>query len=130
MEGALEAVLGGINQDTIIWLVTDNILDSSQSAESQRAKRFYTALKKDSRIKGLVAYPIHEAESCSWMCGTSMIAYGIYVSPKSELSDAQFRAVMGQEPDSTAALESGLLWNPQLQELSKKSQCEEAGGQT
>ncbi|MEC7985275.1 MAG: hypothetical protein VX278_08930, partial [Myxococcota bacterium] len=129
MQEALEKVQSNIDEDTMVWLMTDNIIDYSASEleteEAQRNKRFYDYINDQKDIAAIVTYPLNYGAGCSWMCGTSMFTYGMYFSKKEEsLSIARY--IDGAVAEQDTPLSDGLLWNPVLQRLAKKTACKDS----
>lgn len=117
---ALDAAIAAVSDDeAILWLITDNIVDTEGGAvadpEARLTTEFYRALDADPRVQMISAYPIFRAESCSWMCSTSLFAYGMYVSPFERPSSAEFHRLGGTTDGGPTA--DGLLWSTLLQKL-------------
>lgn len=117
-EKALRSVLEAIPDEAVVWLVTDNIVDQGDGVvsgeDARRNLDFYNTLQRDSRIQMIAAYPLHKADSCSWMCGTSLFVYGFYVSRFQRPESAEFHRLGGTTPDGGGPTRSGLLWNEAL----------------
>jgi len=83
MKEALMEAIEAVEEDTMIWLITDNILDEplddAHSEEAQRNKAFYDYLNSESRIQAIASYPMSSQESCHFIslfqrspsCGSS-----------------------------------------------------------
>ena len=119
---ALRQVIEAVGDEAILWLVTDNIADSGTAVvsaeDARRNLAFYRLLKDEPRLQMVSAYPLLLAEDCSWMCGTSLFAYGFYLSPFERPESAEFHRLGGTSPGGSGGPASGgLLWNPDLQAL-------------
>ncbi len=117
---ALEAALAAVSDDeAILWLISDNIVDTGGGTvadpEARLTTEFYRALDADPRVQMISAYPIFRAESCSWMCSTSLFAYGMYVSPFERPPSAEFHRLGGTTGGGPTA--DGLLWNEAMRQL-------------
>ena len=119
---ALQKVINAIEDDAIVWLVTDNLTDAGPSEEAQNNKAFYNLLKSDDRIRAVLGYPINLSTPESWLCGRSLFAYGMYVS-KSQPKDQTVRLLLGEGASEQSA-QNGMLWNTKLAEISKKYSCQ------
>lgn len=80
-------------RDGVLWIVTDNIIDTgvgdlSQEAEYNRA--FYQKLKSDPRWQVVYAYPVHQAD---WLCGSTLLVYGMYYSSRERIDQVDYRAL-------------------------------------
>ncbi|RMH18002.1 MAG: hypothetical protein D6696_14185 [Acidobacteria bacterium] len=117
---ALETAIEAVSDEAILWLVTDNIVDVGggvvSAEDARRNLDFYEALKSEPRLQMVVAYPLSEAEPCSWMCGTSLFVYGFYVSRFERAPPAEIQR-LGGTGEGLEASPRGLLWNRDLQAL-------------
>jgi hypothetical protein len=124
----LETVVGSINDDVVIWLLTDNLVDKKSlgttSAEANFNREFYDYLKTEPTIKAVLGYPL---KSPSVFKDRSLMLYGIFHS-KGNPSSQQIRHVMG-EGASSASAKKGLIWNPALGSKSKSYSCNPATNQ-
>ncbi len=112
--------------EAIVWLVTDNIVDTGgagvSAEDAQRNLAFYNTLKVDPRIQMIATYPVLEAQTCSWMCGTSLFVYGMYVSAFERPDSAASHRLGGTEPagantGGSGPTADGLLWNAALRDV-------------
>ncbi|HYN20586.1 MAG TPA: hypothetical protein VE078_06475 [Thermoanaerobaculia bacterium] len=125
----LEAALAAVSDDeAILWLISDNIVDTEGGAgadpEARLTTEFYRALDADPRVQMISAYPIFRADGCSWMCSTSLFAYGMYVSPFERPSSDEFHRLGGTTGGGPTA--DGLLWSTALQKLAAEYSGEAA----
>lgn len=133
-EKALTSVLKSIPDEAVVWLVTDNIVDQGggvvSAEDARRNLDFYNRLQRDSRIQMIAAYPLHKVDSCSWMCGTSLFVYGLYVSRFQRPESAEFHRLGGTTPDGGGPTRSGLLWNEALKAVAAEhsSKTAKVGG--
>lgn len=119
---ALRSALRAIgDDDAVVWLITDNIVDTAGGAnpdpDARATADFYRELNANSRLKMIAAYPIFLAEPCSWMCGSSLFVYGIYVSSAPHLPSARLRRLGGTTAAGGGPAPDGLLWNTALRQL-------------
>jgi hypothetical protein len=130
-EAALRAVLDAIGDEAIIWLITDNIVDRGSGVVSEEDARrnlnFYNTLQEDPRVQMIAAYPLHKADPCSWMCGTSLFAYGLYVSRSQRPESTEFHRLGGTTPDGGGPTADGLLWNKALSSVAAEYGGKAAG---
>ncbi len=109
-------------QEGILWLVTDNIVDTAgadlavSADDAARNRAFYQLLQDDPRVQWVYAWPLHQPDTCGWMCGTSLLVYGIYVSPFERTPQSALARIGGVGPDGEPA-PGGLLWNPSIRDL-------------
>ena len=119
----LQKVVDLSTEDTIIWLLTDNLVEKKTHGvsdnEANANKEFYDYLKTESSIKAVLGYPIKDA---SVFKDRSLMLYGLYHS-KGNPTSQQIRHIMG-EGASTASMDKGLLWNPKIATLGKKYSCD------
>lgn len=120
-QDALKKVISAVEDEAIIWLLTDNLTDSGASEEAQNNKRFYDELQKNPNIRAVLGYPVNLSDPNSWLCGRSLFVYGIYVA-KNTPSDQKVRVLFG-EGDTPTSAKSGVLWNNNLATLSKDYSC-------
>lgn len=117
-ESALRTVLDAIKDEGVIWLITDNIVDQGggivSEEDARRNLEFYDLLQKDPRIQMIDAYPLHKTAPCSWMCGTSLFVYGLYVSRFERPESTEFHRLGGTTPAGGGPTDDGLLWNKAL----------------
>ena len=115
---ALARVISAIPDHSIVWLLTDNIVDTSGGVvsveDARRNLEFYELLQNEPRIQMVVAYPLHEVETCSWLCGGAMFLYGMYISPFERPDGATFHRIGGTTAGATDPSPGGLLWNTEL----------------
>ncbi len=118
---ALRAVLDAVEDEALVWLVTDNIVDAGggvvSAEDAKRNLEFYNTLRSDPRVQMIAAYPLHQSDPCSFMCGTSLFVYGIYVARFERPPSAEFHRLGGTTPDGGGPTDDGLLWNAALAEL-------------
>jgi hypothetical protein len=121
---ALRSVLAAIDDEAIVWLITDNIVDTEGGAggvaadpDTARTAEFYRQLQEEPRVQMIVAYPIFRAEPCSWMCNTSLFTYGLYLSRFERPASSEFHRLGGTRPNDGRPVADGLLWNTELQQL-------------
>ena len=68
-------------QDGVLWILTDNIIDTgdgAQASEAQHNRAFYEALAADPRWQVVYAWPVSEGD---WLCESTLLVYGLYYSP-------------------------------------------------
>jgi hypothetical protein len=117
---ALRRAVDAAGDEAILWLVTDNIVDEgagSADPDARLTTEFYRELADKKKVQMIAAYPIFKAEPCSWMCGTSLFAYGMYVSGFERPESAEFHRLGGTTPQGGGPEADGLLWNSELQKL-------------
>ncbi|NJL27208.1 MAG: hypothetical protein HC897_04620 [Thermoanaerobaculia bacterium] len=118
---ALQTVLAAIDDEAIVWLVTDNIVDrggpNASAEDARRNLEFYNYLRSEPRLQMVAAYPVLKPEPCSWMCGSALFAYGMYVSRYERPPSTEFHRLGGTTPTGGGPEARGLLWNPVLSEL-------------
>ena len=119
---ALQTALAAVDKDeAILWLITDNIVDTEGGAltdpDARSTTEFYRELDAEPRVQMIAAYPIFHAEPCSWMCSTSLFTYGMYVSHFERPESAEFHRLGGTTPEGGGPAADGLLWNAALQKL-------------
>lgn len=97
MASALDAaatVFDAGSGDGVLWIVTDNIIDTATSdASSQEAelnRQFYLRLKEDPRWQVVYAYPVHQAD---WLCGGTLLVYGMYYSSHERLPEREYHTL-------------------------------------
>lgn len=124
LAAALASARELIGDDGVIWLVTDNISDEPgigvSEADALRNLAFYNLLKDDPRLQAVFAYPLFDAEQCTFMCGTSLFAYGIHVSNKTRASAQEINRLSGNHLQTGPASVDGVLWNAKLQIVAKR----------
>ena len=119
---ALDLLTGGPEggKDGILWLITDNIVDAATATvstdDAARNLAFYQLLRDDPRIQWAYAWPLHQPEGCGWMCDTSLILYGLYVSPFERADQATLARLAGIGPGGDPAPD-GILWNPAIRDI-------------
>jgi hypothetical protein len=128
---ALRRAIAAAGDEAILWLVTDNIVDTTGTAgadpDAQLTADFYRELAANPRVQMIAAYPIFRPPlTCSWMCGTSLFAYGMYVSAFERPDSAEFHRLGGTTPGGGGPTAEGLLWNVELQKLA----AQYSGGQS
>ncbi len=115
---ALEAIVAAVEDEAVVWLVTDNIVDQGgaivSAEDARRNLEFYDALRSEPRVQMIAAYPLHLSDGCSWMCGTSLFVYGMYVARTERPGSAEFHRLGGTTADGGGPTEKGLLWNRSL----------------
>lgn len=120
---ALRTVLAAIEDEAIVWLMTDNIVDTEGASgaaadpDAARTAAFYRELQDEPRVQMIVAYPIFRAEPCSWMCNTSLFTYGLYLSRYERPPSSEFHRLGGTTHEGGGPTADGLLWNGELQKL-------------
>jgi hypothetical protein len=119
---ALQSVVDSLQEDAIIWLVTDNLTDKAQKGvinadDAKRNLDFYNYLESEENIQVVSAYPVNKTETCSWLCGRSLFVYGLFVSKNKEPLLHLIRDVVGEGTNA------GLLWNTDLQKIAKDHSC-------
>ena len=123
-KAALLAAVEAVDDEAIVWLFTDNIVDSAASAEqSEDARRnleFYEALKQTPQVQMISAYPLSQEGDCDWMCGAAIFAYGMYVSHWERPDGAGFHQIGGTVAGESRPTDDGLLWNPDLKTLATR----------
>lgn len=117
---AVDALLAD-GDEGIIWLVTDNIADQSgggvSAEDARRNLAFYEYLKNEPRLQVVYAYPIHDTQKCTWLCGSSLFAYALHVSKKVRADAVEVDRLSGGHLGDGAAKDDGLLWNSALRSL-------------
>lgn len=109
---ALDQVLKGLgNQEAIVWMLTDNVIEH---------KTFYKKMRDDARLQMVSAYPIHARKACSWLCGSSLLMYGFYISPHLRPESEALHRIGGTQYGEEAAQKNGLLWNPALRKIARE----------
>jgi len=119
--GALRSVVQALTDEAVVWMVTDNIVDTGgggvSAADARRNLEFYNLLREEPRIQMINAYPVFQEDSCSWMCGTSLFFYGMLISPFERPPSREFHRLGGTTAAGEGPTAGGLLWNPNLAEL-------------
>ena len=122
---ALQSVIDAIPDEAVVWLVTDNIVDTGggavSAADARRNLEFYDLLRSDPRLQAVVAYPLHQSKACDWMCGTSLFAYGMYVSRYERPTSEELHRLDGTGGEGGGPTAEGLLWNRELREIAARS---------
>ncbi len=118
---ALLAAIAAVDDEAIVWLVTDNIVDVGggvvSAEDARRNLEFYATLKSEPRIQMISAFPLSQGEDCGWMCGTSLLAYGMYIARFERPDSAEFHRLGGTEPGGAGPRADGWLWNVALRDL-------------
>ncbi len=131
---ALRRVVEGLQGDEILWLVTDNIVDKGSGGsplddrDARLTADFYKLLDSEPRVQMISAYPIFQAATCSWMCGTSLFVYGLYVSPFERPPHGEFHLLGGTTPEGGGPSADGWLWNSGLHDLAARNSGRIAAG--
>ncbi len=88
---AASAVFSQGSGDGILWIVTDNIIETasndSRSKEAELNRQFYLRLKQDPRWQVVYAYPVHQAD---WLCGSTLLVYGMYWSGHERITESEY----------------------------------------
>jgi hypothetical protein len=117
---AVDAVLQG-GDEGIVWLVTDNIADQSgggvSADDARRNLAFYEYLKREPRLQLVYAYPVHDAEQCTWLCGSSLFVYALQVSSRVRADVSEVDRLSGGHLGDGKPTTDGVLWNAALQSL-------------
>ena len=120
VERAVNAVLAGADEG-LIWLVTDNIADQSgggvSADDARRNLAFYEYLKREPRLQLVYAYPVHDTQQCTWLCGSSLFVYALQVSSRARADFVEVDRLSGGHLGAGAATADGLLWNSALKGL-------------
>ena len=119
---ALQSILSKADEDTVIWLLTDNLVEKKQKGtdkkEADANKEFYDNLRKNPKVKAVLGYPIRDK---SLFKERSLFFYGIFVS-YSEATPQKIRHLMGEGAQAKSAVD-GIIWNSHLASLSKNYSC-------
>ncbi len=120
LQAAVDLVLAG-GDEGIIYLVTDNIADQSgggvSADDARRNLEFYDYLKREPRLQLVYAYPIHDVQKCTWLCGSSLFVYALQVSKRTRADTGEVDRLSGGHLGGGAATADGILWNSELQRL-------------
>ena len=120
LKNALLRAAERVGDDGIVWIITDNIADQSgvgvSAQDARRNLDFYNALNDDPRLQTVVAYPLHDAEMCTPLCGTSLFVYGIHVSSRERAKPIEVDRMSGGHLQKNEAQKDGLLWNVALKQ--------------
>ena len=120
-KAAILSAIEAIEDEAIVWLFTDNIVDSSATDEDARRNlEFYEALKQEPRIQMISAYPLSQEAECDWMCGAAIFAYGMYVSHLERPDSSGYHRLGGTVAGDARPSPKGLLWNPDLKTLAAR----------
>ena len=118
---ALGKVIDALPDEGVVWLLTDNYADQgstkAQQEEAAGNRAFYDLLASDPRIQIVAFYPLHLRDQNSWMCGSSLVAYGLYVSKHERAPSEEVARLWGTDANGQGPLDAGLLWNPALKAL-------------
>ena len=114
---ALLRVIDGLPDEGVVWLLTDNYADQGVTDDVAGNRAFYDLLAHDPRIQVVAFYPLHLHGPTTWMCGSSLVAYGLYVSKHERAPSEEVARVWGTDSAGQGPLEAGLLWNPKLKAL-------------
>ncbi len=119
---AVDALLSDPSHDEgLVWIVTDNIADQSgggvSAEDAQRNLAFYEYLKSEPRLQLVYAYPVHDAETCTWLCGSSLFIYALQVSSRARADGDEVDRLSGGHLSDGPPTADGLLWNDQLKAL-------------
>ncbi len=91
LDAAAEIFRAEPGGDGILWIVTDNIIETSSnddlSKEAELNRQFYLRLKEDPRWQVVYAYPVHQAD---WLCGSTLLVYGMYWSGHERISEPEY----------------------------------------
>ncbi len=107
MAGVLSAAAAvleaGPSGDGVLWIVTDNIIETAtsegSSKEAELNRQFYLRLKQDPRWQVVYAYPVHQAD---WLCGSTLLVYGMYFSGRERIGEAEY-AILTSGPAARLA---------------------------
>ncbi len=115
---ALRTVLDAVPDEAVVWIVTDNIADMASGhvdgADAARNGQFYRELEQRPEIQAIATYPLHQPDECGWMCGTSLIVYGLYVSKRERSPSEELHRLWGVDALGAGPQPTGWLWNPAL----------------
>lgn len=118
---ALRTTVAMAHEEEIVWLITDNIVDTGHTPidvqDASLTRAFYRQLVDEPRVQMVAAYPLFLSDPCKWMCGTSLFLYGLYVSPFERPSGAELRRIGGTTPEGSGPAADGWLWDPALRDL-------------
>lgn len=89
-------------RDGILWLVTDNIIQTPGAENSNVNAQFYADLKGDPRWQVAYAYPVTQGK---WLCRSTLMVYGMYYSSHLALDEAQYALLTKGEPSRLASPE-------------------------
>ncbi len=120
LQSAVQLALS-TGDEGLIFLVTDNIADQSGGGvtadDARRNLEFYEYLKQEPRLQLVYAYPIHDAEKCTWLCGSSLFVYALQVSKRQRADTVEVDRLSGGHLGGGAANADGILWNGDVQRL-------------
>jgi hypothetical protein len=106
LDAAAEIFRAQPSGDGILWIVTDNIIETSASDELSREaelnRQFYLRLKDDPRWQVVYAYPVHQAD---WLCGSTLLVYGMYWSGHERIEEGEYAALTAGPGSRLAAPE-------------------------
>lgn len=90
LDASAELFQGQERGDGILWIVTDNIIDTGDGAQADEAshnRAFYEKLAADPRWQVVYAWPVSQGD---WLCGSTLLVYGLYFSPHERLDPAAY----------------------------------------
>lgn len=90
LEASAEVFSAQEQKDGVLWILTDNIIDTgdgAQASEAEHNRAFYEALAADPRWQVVYAWPISEGE---WLCDSTLLVYGLYYSPYARVDRAGY----------------------------------------
>ena len=104
LDAAAEIFTAQPGGDGILWIVTDNIIETSSSEdlskEAELNRQFYLRLKQDPRWQVVYAYPVHQAD---WLCGSTLLVYGMYWSGHERITEPEYFELTAGESSRLAS---------------------------
>lgn len=119
LAAALKKALASMPDEGVVWVVTDNIADSSgagvSAQDAARNRAFYDVLRSDPRVHAAFAYPVHQGDAtCSFLCSSALYVYGIYVSGHARPPAAELDRLAGGLLGGGHTMAGGVLYHGEL----------------